>query len=223
MKILVIEDEKKIASFIKKGLEADSYQVTLSYDGADGLKQASSGEFDLIILDCMLPKKDGLTVLYELRDAGNQIPVLMLTAKFETADVVSGLDSGADAYIVKPFVFAVLLAKVRALLRRCKQERGADIRFADLRIDPVNHRVWRSQTEIILSRQEYSLLAYLVRNSGKPLSRAIIAENCWDDPVDSFSNVIDVYITFLRKKVDAKFPTKLIHTVRKQGYVLREG
>ena len=222
MKILVVEGEKKVASFIKKGLEDDNYQVTLSHDGADGLDLANTGEFDLIILDYLLPKKDGLTVLHELREAGNWVPVLMLSAKVETADVVTSLNAGADAYLAKPFVLAVLQARVRALNRR-KQDRGADILFADMRIDPVNHRVWRGQTEIILSGQEYTLLAYLVRNAGKPLSRAIIAENCWDNPIDTFSNVIDVYITFLRKKVDAKFPTKLIHTVRKQGYVLKEG
>jgi DNA-binding response OmpR family regulator len=223
MKILVVEDEKKVASFIKKGLEADSCQVTLSYDGADGLKRANSGEFGLIILDYMLPKKDGLTVLHELREAGNQVPVLMLTAKAEITDVVSGLDAGADDYLAKPFAFAELQARVRALNRRNEQDRGAEIRFADLRIDPVNHKVWRSQTEIELSIQEYDLLVYMVRNAGKPLSCANIAANCWDNPIDTFSNVIAVYITFLRKKVDAKFPTKLIHTVRGQGYILKEG
>jgi two-component system copper resistance phosphate regulon response regulator CusR len=223
MKILVVVGEKKVASFIKNGLEDGNYQVTLSHDGADGLGLANTGDFDLIILDYLLPKKDGLTVLHELREAGNWVPVLMLSAKVETADVVTSLNAGADAYLAKPFVLAVLQARVRALNRRSKQDRGADILFADMRIDPVNHRVWRGQTEIILSGQEYRLLTYLVRNAGKPLSRAIIAENCWDDPVDTFSNVIDVYITFLRKKVDAKFPTKLIHTVRKQGYVLKVG
>jgi DNA-binding response OmpR family regulator len=223
MKILVVEGEKKVAGLIKNGLEDDNCQVTLSHDGADGLGLANSGDFDLIILDYLLPKKDGLTVLHELREAGNWVPVLMLSAKVETADIVTGLNAGADAYLAMPFVLAELQARVRSLNRRSKQNRGADILFADMRIDPVNHRVWRGQTEIILSGQEYALLIYLVRNAGKTLSRAIIAENCWNDPVDTFSNVIDVYITFLRKKVDAKFPTKLIHTVRKQGYVLKEG
>lgn len=223
MKILIVEDEKKVASFIKRGLEDDSYQVTLSYDGADGLKRASSGEFDLIILDCMLPKKDGLTVLHELRAAGNQVPVLMLTAKAETADVVSGLDAGADDYLVKPFAFAELQARVRALIRRSEQDRGAEIRFADLRLDPVNHKVWRGQTEIVLTAKEYNLLAYMVRNAGNVLSRANIADNCWEYPFETFTNIIDVYINYLRKKVDGKFPTKLIHTVRGQGYILKEG
>jgi len=223
MNILVVEDEKKVASFIKKGLEADSCQVTLSYDGADGLKRANSVEFDLIILDYLLPKKDGLTVLHELREAGNWVPVLMLTAKAETTDVVSGLDAGADDYLAKPFVFAELQARVRSLNRRSEQDRGAEIRFADLRIDPVNHKVWRNQIEIELTGQEYELLAYMVRNAGKPLSCANIAANCWDNSIGAFSNVVAVYINFLRKKVDAKFPTKLIHTVRRQGYILKEG
>jgi DNA-binding response OmpR family regulator len=223
MKILIVEDEKKVASFIKRGLEDDNYQVTLCYDGADGLKRATSGEFDLIILDCMLPKKDGVTVVRELREAGNQVPVLMLTAKAETTDVVSGLDAGADDYLVKPFAFAELQARVRALVRRSEQDRGAEIRFADLRLDPVNHKVWRGKAEIVLTAKEYNLLAYMVRNAGNVLTRANIADNCWEYPFETFTNIIDVYINYLRKKVDGKFPTKLIHTVRGQGYILKEG
>ena len=222
MNILIIEDEKKVASFIKRGLENDSYQVTLSYDGVDGLKRASSSEYDLIILDNMLPKKDGITVVRELRESGNQVPVLMLTAKGETVDVVSGLDAGADDYLVKPFDFAELEARVRALTRRSKLDRGAEIRFADLRLDPVNHKVWRDQTEIVLTAKEYNLLAYMVRNAGNVLSRANIADNCWEYPFETFTNIIDVYINYLRKKVDGKFPTKLIHTVRGKGYILKE-
>ncbi|MDD2899850.1 MAG: response regulator transcription factor [Desulfuromonadaceae bacterium] len=223
MKILIVEDEKKVASFIKRGLEDDSYQVTLCYDGVDGLKRANSGEYDLIILDIMLPKKDGLTVVHELREAGNQVPVLMLTAKAETSDVVSGLDAGADDYLAKPFAFAELQARVRALIRRSEQDRGAEIHLADLKLDPVNHKVWRGQTEIFLTAKEYNLLAYMVRNAGTVLSRANIADNCWEYPFETFTNIIDVYINYLRKKVDGKFPTKLIHTVRGQGYILKEG
>lgn len=223
MKILIVEDEKKVASFIKRGLEDDNFQVTVSHDGVDGLKRATSGEFDLIILDCMLPKKDGLTVVHEMRETGCQIPVLMLTAKADTTDVVSGLDAGADDYLVKPFAFAELQARVRALIRRSEQDRGAEIRFADLRLDPVNHKVWRGQTEIVLTAKEYNLLAYMVRNAGNVLSRANIADNCWEYPFETFTNIIDVYINYLRKKVDGKFSTKLIHTVRGQGYILKEG
>lgn len=223
MKILIVEDEKKVASFIKRGFDDDNYQVTLSHDGADGLKLALSGEFDLVILDCMLPKKDGVTVVSELRAAGCHVPVLMLTAKTETTDIVSGLDAGADDYLLKPFAFAELQARVRALIRRSEQDRGAEIRFADLRLDPVNHKVWRGQTEIVLTAKEYNLLAYLVRNAGNVLTRANIADNCWEYPFETFTNIIDVYINYLRKKVDGKFATKLIHTVRGQGYILKEG
>ena len=223
MRILIVEDEKKVASFIKRGLEDENYQVTVSNDGVDGFRRANSGEYDLLILDYMLPKKDGLTVLQELREAGNQIPVLMLTAKADTADVVSALDAGADDFMVKPFVFNELQARVRALTRRSKQDRGAEIRFADLRLDPVNHKVWRGQVEIVLTAKEYSLLAYLVRNAGKTLSRANIADNCWEYPFETFTNIIDVYINYLRKKVDGDFPNKLIQTVRGKGYILKNG
>ena len=223
MKILIVEDEKKVASFIKRGLEDDTYEVTVCHDGAEGLKRAISGDFSLIILDCMLPKKDGVTVVRELREAGNRVPVLMLTAKTETDDVVSGLDAGSDDYLAKPFAFAELQARVRALIRRSEQDRGAEIRFADLRLDPVNHKVWRGQTEIVLTAKEYNLLAYLVRNANTVLTRANIADNCWEYPFETFTNIIDVYINYLRKKVDGKFPTKLIHTVRGQGYILKEG
>jgi DNA-binding response OmpR family regulator len=147
----------------------------------------------------------------------------MLTAKSETTDIVSGLDAGADDYLAKPFAFAELQARVRALIRRGEQDRGADIHFADLRLDPVNHKVWRGQTEIALTAKEYNLLAYMVRNAGNVLSRANIADNCWEYPFETFTNIIDVYINYLRKKVDGKFPTKLIHTVRGQGYILKEG
>lgn len=222
MKILIVEDEKKVASFIKRGLEDETYEVTLSYDGNDGLKKASTGDYDLVLLDCMLPKKDGLVVLKDLRAAGILTPVLMLTAKAETDDIVAGLDAGADDYLIKPFAFAELQARVRALLRRSGQDRGAEIRFADMRLDPVNHKVWRGKTEIVLTAKEYSLLSYLVRNAGTVLSRANIADNCWEYPFETFTNIIDVYINYLRKKVDGKFPNKLIHTVRGQGYILKE-
>jgi DNA-binding response OmpR family regulator len=219
MKILIVEDEKKVASFIKRGLEDDGYEITVSHDGADGLKKAVNGDFNLIILDNMLPKKDGVTVARELREAGNQVPVLMLT----TEDIVTGLDAGSDDYLTKPFAFAELQARVRALIRRGEQDRGAEIRFADLRMDPVNHKVWRGQTEIVLTAKEYTLLAFMVRNANTVLSRANIADNVWEYPFETFTNIIDVYINYLRKKVDGKFPTKLIHTVRGQGYILKEG
>src|SRR5450631_1636522 len=223
MKILVVEDEKKVAGFIKRGLEEDDYAVTVAHDGVEGLKQALTGEYSLAILDVMIPKKDGLTVVKELREAGSQIPVLMLTARGTTEEIVSGLEAGSDDYLTKPFAFAELMARVRALLRRSEQDRGAEIHFADLKLDPVSHKVWRSGTEIDLTAKEYGLLEYLVRNPNTVLSRAMIAEHVWDYAFDSFTNIIDVYVNYLRKKVDKNFATKLIHTVRGQGYILREG
>jgi DNA-binding response OmpR family regulator len=222
MRILVVEDEKKVASFIKRGLEEEKYEITVSHDGADGCKQALDGNFSLIILDVMLPKKDGLTVVKELREAGLRTPIVILTAKNSTEDVVAGLDAGADDYLAKPFAFAELTARVRALLRREGQDRGAELRFADLRLDPVSHKVWRGKTEIDLTAKEYGLLEYLMRNNNKVLSRAMIADHVWDYAFDSFTNIIDVYVNYLRKKVDKDFPVRLIHTVRGQGYVMRE-
>jgi len=223
VKILVIEDEKKIAGLIKRGLEADDYSVTVAHAGDAGLKQALTGEYNLVILDLMLPKKAGLDVIKELREAGNQVPVIMLTALVTTEDIASGLDAGADDYLKKPFALNELAARVRALLRRSGQDRGAEIFFADLRIDPVSHKVWRKGTEIDLTAKEYGILEYLVRNPNTVISRAMIAENCWNYDFEGFTNIIDVYINYLRKKVDKGFPAKLIHTVRGQGYILREG
>lgn len=222
MKILVVEDEKKVAGFIKRGLEEDNYEVTVTHDGADGFKQALESDFSLVVLDVMLPKMDGLTVIKELRAAGKRTPVLMLTARDTTEDIVSGLEAGSDDYLTKPFAFAELLARVRALLRRGEQDRGAEISFADLRLDPVTHKVWRSDKEIDLTAKEYGLLEYMMRNPNTVLSRAMIAEHVWDYAFDSFTNIIDVYVNYLRKKVDKEHATKLIHTVRGQGYILRE-
>ena len=223
MKILVVEDEKKVAGFIKRGLEDDNYKVSVAYDGLDGFKQAREGDYNLVIMDMMLPKKDGMEVVRELRETGNRVPVLMLTARDNMEDIVSGLDAGSDDYLTKPFAFAELLARVRALLRRGELDRGAEIRFSDLRLDPVSHKVWRAGKEIELTSKEYGLLGYLMRNPNTVLSRAMIAEHVWDYAFDSFTNIIDVYVNYLRKKIDRDFPTKLIHTVRGQGYILREG
>ena len=222
MKILVVEDEKKVASFIKRGLEEEKYEVVTIHDGEEGLSTATEKSFDLIILDVMLPKMDGVTIMKELRARKVLTPVLMLTAKGEVEDIVAGLDSGSDDYLTKPFAFAELLARVRALLRRSELDRGAEIRFADLRLDPVTHKVWRTEKEIDLTAKEYALLEYLVRNPNQVLTRTMIAEHVWDYTFDSFTNIIDVYVNYLRKKIDRDAEKKLIHTVRGVGYILRE-
>ena len=222
MRILVVEDEKKVASFIKRGLEEEGYSVDVAYDGEEGLKMGADEGYDLILMDLMLPKKDGLEIIQDLRRQDVRTPVLCLTAKDKVDDIVSGLDSGSDDYLTKPFAFAELLARVRALIRRGTSERGAEITFADLRLDPVAHKVWRSDKEIDLTTKEYALLEYMMRNPNQTLTRSMIAEQVWDYTFDSFTNIIDVYVNYLRKKVDKDFDKKLIHTVRGVGYVLKE-
>jgi len=222
LKILVIEDEKKVAGFIKRGLEEDAYIVTVVHDGVEGIKQALTGASNLVILDLMIPKKDGLTVIKELREGGSHVPVLILTARSTTDEIVMGLDAGSDAYLTKPFSFAELLARIRALLRRSGQDRGAEIHFADLLLDPVSHKVWRSGTEILLTGKEYNMLECFVRNPNKVLSRPEIVKHVWNNIFGNFTNIVDVYVNYLRKKVDGDYPSKLIHTVRGQGYILRD-
>lgn len=222
MKILVVEDEKKVASFIKRGLEEETYEVDVAYDGEEGLQKVVEGAYGLVILDVMLPKKDGLAVVTEMRAKKVTTPVLMLTAKDTVEDIVAGLNSGSDDYLTKPFAFAELLARVRALIRRSEQERGAEICFADLRLDPVTHKVWRKDKEIDLTAKEYSLLEFFMRNPNQVLTRTTIAENVWDYIFDSFTNIIDVYVNYLRKKIDRDADKKLIHTVRGVGYILKE-
>lgn len=222
MKILVVEDEKKVSSFIKRGLEEESYEVDTAYDGEEGLKLALENSYDAIVLDWMLPKQDGLTVLRDIRSNKRSTPVLMLTAKDTVEDIVAGLDSGSDDYLTKPFAFAELLARVRALLRRSEMDRGAELRFADLRIDPVTHKVWRAEKEIDLTAKEYALLEYFMRNPNQVLTRTMIADHVWDYTFDSFTNIIDVYVNYLRKKIDRDAEKKLIHTVRGVGYILKE-
>ena len=222
MRILVVEDEKKVSGFIQRGLEEEKYVVETAADGEEGLKLAMGKTHDLIVLDWMLPKKDGLAVVRELRAKKIMTPVLMLTAKDTLEDIVSGLDSGSDGYLTKPFAFAEFLARVRALLRRSEMVRGAEIRFADLRLDPVAHKVWRKDQEIELTGKEYGLLEYFVRNPNQVLTRQMIADHVWDYTFDSFTNIIDVYVNYLRKKIDRDADIKLIHTVRGVGYIFRE-
>jgi heavy metal response regulator len=222
MRILVVEDEKKVAGFIKRGLEEEEFEVELAYDGEEGVQKAESSNYDLILMDLMLPKKDGLSAIADLREKNINTPVLCLTAKDAVEDIVAGLDSGSDDYLTKPFAFAELIARVRALIRRGSQDRGAELFFADLRLDPVGHKVWRSGKEIELTTKEYALLEFFMRNPNQVLSRTMIAEHVWDYTFDSFTNIIDVYVNYLRKKVDRDFEKKLIHTVRGVGYVLKE-
>ena len=222
MRILVVEDEKKVSSFIKRGLEEENYEVETASDGDEGLNLATEKLFDLIVLDWMLPKKDGLAIVKDLRSKKIMTPVLMLTAKDSLEDIVAGLDSGSDDYLTKPFAFAELLARVRALLRRSEMDRGAEIHFADLRLDPVSHKVWRKDREIDLTAKEYGLLEYFMRNPNQVLTRTMIADHVWDYTFDSFTNIIDVYVNYLRKKIDRDADKKIIHTVRGVGYILKE-
>jgi DNA-binding response OmpR family regulator len=222
MRILVVEDEKKVASFIRRGLEEEQYEVVTASDGEEGFRLAIEKTFNLIVLDWMLPGMNGLSLLKDLRGKKIMTPVLMLTAKDSVEDIVAGLDSGSDDYLTKPFAFAEFLARVRALVRRSEQDRSAEIRFADLRLDPVSHKVWRGDKEINLTAKEYGLLEYFLRNPGQVVTRTMIAEHCWDYTFDTFTNIIDVYINYLRKKIDLGADKKLIHTVRGVGYVLKE-
>jgi heavy metal response regulator len=221
MRILIIEDEKKVAGFIKKGLEEETYAVDVAYDGEEGFHLAAMNQYDMIILDLMLPKMDGLEVLTRLRDKKVSTPILLLTAKDAVEDKVTGLNKGADDYLTKPFAFSELLARLRSLLRRGQAETQTDLKVGDLILDMVSHKVSRDGEEIELTGKEYSLLEYFMRNEGKVLTRTMIAEHVWDYNFDTFTNVIDVYVNHLRKKIDKKYPAKLLHTLRGVGYVMR--
>jgi heavy metal response regulator len=222
MRILVVEDERKIADFIKRGLKEEGYSVDVSHDGEEGYSLATTENFDLIVLDLMLPKMDGISLCRKLRVEKVFTPVLMLTARDTVKDKVTGLDSGADDYLTKPFAFEEFLARVRALLRKRDTHTAVRLQTGDLVLDALTHRVTRSGREIELTAKEYSLLEYLMRNAGAVVTRTMISEHVWDISFDTYTNVIDVYINYLRKKIDQGFKTKLIHTLRGRGYVLKE-
>jgi heavy metal response regulator len=222
MRILVVEDEKKVASFIERGLTEEGFEVEVAYDGEEGVVKAEQDTFDLILMDMMLPKMDGFAAIKELREKKLQTPILCLTARDTVDDKVAGLNTGADDYLAKPFAFVELVARCHALIRRGSSDRGAEISFADLRLDPVAHKVWRAEQEIELTSKEYALMEYFMRNPNQVLTRAMIAENVWDYNFDSFTNIIDVYVNYLRNKIDRNFDKKLIHTVRGAGYILKE-
>jgi two-component system copper resistance phosphate regulon response regulator CusR len=220
VKILVVEDEKKAAAYLRKGLSESGFVVDLASDGDDALQLARTGAYDLVVLDVMLPGRDGWSVLAELRRANVQTPVLFLTAKDGLADRVRGLNLGADDYLVKPFAFSELLARVRSILRRGPARREETLRRGDLEIDLVRHRAARAGRKLDLTPKEFALLSFLVRRGGEVLSRTVIAEEVWDMNFDGGTNVVDVHVRRLRSKVDDPFDRKLIHTVRGMGYVL---
>ncbi|MEK6650022.1 MAG: response regulator transcription factor [Bacteroidota bacterium] len=220
MKILVVEDEVKVARFLRRGLETEGYTVETAPDGPSGEKKARAEEFDLLILDVLLPKKNGFDILKDLRADGVSTPVLLLTARSATEDIVSGLDLGADDYLTKPFSFEVLLARVRSLIRRSSAR--TDLRVGDLILDTVGHKASRGDRGIELTAREYSLLEHFMRNAGKLVTRLELARDVWGYDFDPGTNIVDVYVNHLRKKIDAGFATKLLHTERGQGYTLQD-
>ena len=222
MRILVVEDEKKVASFIKKGLEEEGYAVDVANDGAEGLDLALEGVHNLIILDIRLPKMDGLQVLQVLRqERVTTPPVLLLTVRATIEDKVLGLDAGADDYLTKPFAFQELVARVRALLRRRIEAEPTVLQVGDLILDPARRTVARGGAKIELTPREFTLLDYFMRNPGRVLTRTMIAERVWDYSFDTSTNVIDVYVNYLRKKIDSGREPRLLHTIRGVGYVLK--
>lgn len=222
MKILVVEDEKKVASFLKKGLEQEYYAVDVANDGKMGLELILTEEYDLIILDIMLPIMDGITVLKEIRDEKIETPVLMLTAKGTIEDKVEGLDSGADDYLPKPFAFEELLARVRALVRRKDKVKNIVLSVSNLALDTQTHKVKRGEAEITLTPKEYSILEYLMRNKNHVVSRMKLTEHVYEYQFDPDTNVIDVYINKLRNKIDKDSDQQILHTIRGIGYMIKD-
>lgn len=219
--MLVVEDEKKVASFIAKGFEQEGHAVDVVHDGEAGAHQAINFDYDVVVLDVMLPKRSGFDVVSQVRAKKPRLPVIMLTAKGDVDDRIAGLNMGADDYMVKPFAFAELSARVRALLRRGIQE-DTKLTVADLELDTATRMVKRAGRQIELKLKEYSLLEYLMRNALRPVTRTMITEHVWDIHFDSVTNVVDVHINSLRNKIDKGFSPPLIHTIRGVGYVLTD-
>jgi DNA-binding response OmpR family regulator len=221
MRILIVEDEKSLADIIMKGLEEEGYAVDVAYNGEEGLFMAENEPSDLIILDIMLPVIDGMTILKKIRKGGIKTPVVMLTAKDTIMDKVSGLDSGADDYLTKPFSFEELLARMRALLRRNTEVKTSVLMIENLTIDTATHEVKREGKDILLSAKEYALFEYMAINRNKVLSRTALTEHLYNQDFDLDSNVIDVFVNRIRNKIDRGYDIKLIHTVRGSGYILK--
>ena len=221
MRVLVVEDSRRLAGIVKRGLLEEGYAVDNAYDGEEAEFMAESTPFDLIVLDIMLPKKDGLAVCRDLRAKGVHTPVLMLTAKDSVEDKVTGLDTGADDYLVKPFAFSELLARLRALLRREVQPKAQKVQVGDLTLDPQSREVWHDGTRLDLTAKEYAILEYFMRRPNAVVTRTMLGESVWDYEFDGLSNIIDVYVRRLRKKIDRDGEASLIQTVRGAGYRLR--
>jgi two-component system, OmpR family, response regulator len=220
MRILVVEDDQHLGRSLKRGLEAEGFAADVATDGVDGLWRVKEGDYDAVVLDIMLPGMNGYQVCAELRQAGNWTPILMLTAKEGEFDEAEALDTGADDYLSKPFSYVVLIARLRALLRRGRQERPAVLEAGDLRLDPAAHQVWRGSTEIRLTPRQFSLLEFLLRRSGEVLPKSTILDHVWDFAFHGDPNIVEVYIRHLRKKIDEPFGRTAIQTVRLVGYRL---
>ena len=222
MRVLVVEDEKKTASFIRKALQSEGHAVDVLHDGTLALAAIATTPFDVVVLDVMLPGRDGLSVVRQMREKNNATPVLLLTARGEVGEKVEGLNAGADDYLSKPFALNELIARVRALGRRNGEAKSVQLRVGDLTLDTVTRKVQRGTTSIDLARREYLLLEFLMRSKGRICGRMAIVEKVWDYDFDPGTNLVDVYIMRLREKIDADFPVKLLQTVRGVGYVLQE-